>query len=134
MIEGYWPLILQFAFGVGFAFLVITLAHIIRPRLRKKAEFNPDTFECGVPYVGDAKGIFNVKFYMVAVLFIIFDIEAVFLFPWAVSFSFFKQMGLATFILVEMFVFLLILILGYFYILKKGGLDWENPDIKEFKK
>ena len=129
MINGYWPLILQIAFGLGFALLVLTLAHAIKPKLRKRAESNPDTFECGVPYAGDAKGIFNVKFYMVAVLFIIFDIEAIFLFPWAVGFSSFKQIGLSTFILIEMLVFLLVLILGYFYILKKGGLDWESPNI-----
>ena len=127
MVEGYWPLILQMAFGFGFAAVVLTLAHLIRPKLRKKSDANPDTFECGVPYVGDAKGIFNVKFYMVAVLFIIFDIEAVFLFPWAVGFSSFKSIGLGTFILLEMFVFLLVLILGYLYVLKKGGLDWEAP-------
>ena len=131
MIEGYWPLLLQMAVGLGFAGLVLTLAHIIKPKLRKRAESRPDTFECGVPHVGDAKGIFNVKFYMVAVLFIIFDIEAIFLFPWAVGFSSFKEIGLATFVLIEMFVFLLVFILGYFYILRKGGLDWENPNIKK---
>ena len=96
--------------------------------MKKTAEFRPDTFECGVPHFGDAKGLFNVKFYMVAVLFILFDIETIFLFPWAITFQNFKSIGLSGFILLEMFVFLLILILGYFYILKKGGLDWESPD------
>lgn len=130
MTSDLWPLLLQFAFGVGFAGVILVLAHIIKPRLRgqKPADSHPDTFECGVPFSGDARGMFNVKFYMVAVLFIIFDIEAVFLFPWAVSFLTFKEAGAGLFILIEMFIFLLVLLAGYFYILRKRALKWEDPE------
>lgn len=128
MITSYWPILIQFLFGVGFAALILTLAHLIKPKSSVKADATPDTFECGIPYVGDARGIFNVKFYIVAMLFIIFDVEAVFLFPWAVSFLNFKESGAGLFILVEMFLFLLILLAGYFYIIRKGALDWEDPD------
>ncbi len=128
MINGYWPLLLQLLFGLIFVGSILLLAHIIRPKLKKASDFRPDTFECGVPYFGDAQGLFNVKFYMIAVLFIVFDIEIIFLLPWAVTFKYFKSIGLGTFILTEMFVFLSILVLGYVYIIRKGGLDWENLD------
>jgi NADH-quinone oxidoreductase subunit A len=77
-------------------------------------------YECGVDPVGDARGRFNVKFYMVAVLFILFDIEAVFLYPWAVAF---RQLGLYG--LIEMVLFIVILLAGYLYLLKKRALEWE---------
>lgn len=128
MVQEYWPILFQFLFGFGFAATIMGLAHLIKPKSKFPSISNPDTFECGVEGTGDARGMFNVKFYMVAVLFIIFDIEAVFLFPWAVSFQSFKDMGFGLFILLEMFVFLLILLLGYFYILKKRALDWEDAE------
>ncbi len=128
MTSSFWPILVQLGFGVGFAGLILVLSHVISPKLRKKSDARPDTFECGVPYIGDAKGIFNVKFYIIAVLFIVFDIEAIFMFPWAVSFLSFKKVGLGGFILLEMFLFLLVLLVGYFYILKKKGLIWEDMD------
>ena len=128
MVQGYWPLLFQLAFGFGFVALILVIAHVIRPKLKKKSDSKPDTFECGVAHFQDAKGLFNVKFYMIAVLFILFDVEAIFLFPWAVAFKSFKSIDLGGFIVAEMFVFLAILVLGYIYILKKGGLDWESPD------
>lgn len=128
MSNSLWPVLLQFMFAAGFAGMVLLLAHKIKPRMKKPADEHPDTFECGIPYEGDARGLFNVKFYLVAVLFILFDIEAVFLFPWAVSFLRFKTAGAGLFILLEMFVFLFILVVAYFYIVKKGALQWEDPD------
>ncbi|MDH5720803.1 MAG: NADH-quinone oxidoreductase subunit A [Spirochaetia bacterium] len=128
MITEIWPIIIQFLFGLGFAALILTAAHIIRPKRRKPADSHPETFECGIPFSGDARGMFNIQFYIVAMLFILFDIEAVFLYPWAVSFLKFKAIGSAGFVLVEMFVFLIILLLGYFYIIRKGALDWEDPE------
>lgn len=128
MSSEFWPLLVQMIFAVGFASVIMIAAHLIRPRLKKMSNPNPDTFECGVPYQGDARGMFHVKFYLVAMIFIIFDIEAVFLFPWAVTFERFKQAGYGGFLLIEMFIFLFVLLLGYFYVLKKGGLDWESPE------
>lgn len=71
------------------------------------------------------QGIFNIKFYLVAVLFILFDIEAVFLYPWAVSLGKFKETGLGTFLLFEMFIFIGVLVVGLYYIWKKGALEWD---------
>lgn len=84
-----------------------------------------DVYECGMPPVGDARARVSVKFYMVAILFILFDIEAVFLFPWAVSLRRFVMGGNGLFVLTEMLVFLGLLFLGWLYVLKRGALKWE---------
>ncbi|TGK07910.1 NADH-quinone oxidoreductase subunit A [Leptospira semungkisensis] len=120
--EHLGPLLIQFLLGVGFSALILGLAFLLNPKKRSKSH---DTFECGVPYYGDAKGLFNIKFYLVAVLFILFDIEAIFLFPYAVNLRSFKEAGLGSFLLIEMFVFLFTLIVGLYYIRKKGALEWD---------
>jgi NADH-quinone oxidoreductase subunit A len=88
------------------------------PRRRNAVKMS--SYECGVEPVGDARERFSVKFYLVAVLFILFDIEAVFLYPWAVSFN---QLGLYG--LIEMVLFIVILLVGYVYLLKKRALEWD---------
>jgi NADH-quinone oxidoreductase subunit A len=120
--DGLGPVVVQLILAVGFAALILTLALLISPRKRSKPH---DTFECGVPYFGDARGIFNIKFYLVAVLFILFDIEAVFLYPWAVSLGKFNEAGLGIFLMIEMFVFIFILVVGLYYVWKKGALEWD---------
>lgn len=123
-----WPALVQLLFGAAFAGLILLLAHKIRPRMHQKADAHPDTFECGIPYTDDARGLFNVKFYLVAMVFIVFDVEAIFLIPWAVSFKAFKDAGFGLVMLIELVVFLAILFVGYYYIIKKGALNWEDPN------
>jgi len=77
-------------------------------------------YECGVPALGNARERFSVKFYLVAVLFILFDIEIIFLYPWAVAFD---QLGFLA--IVEMFLFIALLLVGYVYVWKKGALEWD---------
>ncbi|AVQ10519.1 NADH-quinone oxidoreductase subunit A [Leptospira santarosai] len=120
--EHLGPLLIQFLFGVGFSALILTLAILIGPKKKSKPQ---DAFECGVRYYGDARGLFNIKFYLVAVLFILFDIEAVFLFPYAVNLIGFKNAGIGFFLIFEMFVFVLTLVVGLYYIWKKGALEWD---------
>ncbi|MEM7179632.1 MAG: NADH-quinone oxidoreductase subunit A [Spirochaetota bacterium] len=120
--ENLGPILVQLILGLGFAVLILSLALLISPKKRSKPH---DTFECGVTYYGDARGIFNVKFYLVAVLFILFDIEAVFLYPWAVNLLKFKEADLGGFIMIEMLLFILILAVGLYYIWKKGALEWD---------
>ncbi len=79
-------------------------------------------------YADDARGLFNVKFYLVAMIFIIFDVEAIFLMPWAVSFKPFREAGFGLVMLVELVVFMAILFVGYYYVLRKGALNWEDPN------
>jgi len=114
----YVPVLLFLLVAIAFAGGTIGLSSIIVPRRRNPVKMS--SYECGVDPVGDARERFSVKFYLVAVLFILFDIEAVFLYPWAVSFH---QLGLYG--LIEMVLFIVILFVGYVYLLKKRALEWE---------
>ena len=118
LFEQYAP-ILIFA-GIAIAFPVVTLwiGKLIRPTSQDEgAKLRP--YECGVEPESDSRGRYTVRYYIVAILFVIFDVETIFLFPWAVQF---RVLGL--FGLVEMFIFLGILILGYIWIWKRRALDW----------
>jgi NADH-quinone oxidoreductase subunit A len=102
----------------GIGLFMIVLTSILGPRRITPEKLSP--FECGSESVGDARGRFDVKFYLVALLFIVFDIEAVFLFPWA---TIFRDLGLLGF--VEMTLFVSVLLLGLVYVWRKGALRWE---------
>ena len=99
--------------------LPVTLlaAKLVRPENPSKTKLMP--YECGIDPVDNARGRYTVRFYIVAILFVVFDVETIFLFPWAVQF---KALGL--FGLLEMFIFLGILVIGYLWIWKKGALEW----------
>jgi NADH-quinone oxidoreductase subunit A len=114
----YLPVLLFVAVGLGFGAVTILASSLIVPR--RVAPEKMSAYECGVDPVGDARGRFNIKFYMIAVLFILFDIEAVFLYPWAVAFN-----ALGLYGLIEMVLFIVILLVGYLYLLKKRALEWE---------
>jgi NADH-quinone oxidoreductase subunit A len=114
----YLPVLLFVVVGIGFAAVTIGLSTFIVPRYHSAVKDSP--YECGVDPVGNARGRFSIKFYLVAVMFILFDIEAVFLYPWAVSF---KMLGLYG--LIEMVLFIAILLVGYVYLLQKRALEWE---------
>jgi len=116
----YLPILMFVLVGIGFAAVTLGLSEIIVPRRRSARKLAP--YECGLPPVGTARQRIEVKFYLVAVLFILFDIEAVFMYPWAVAF---RQLGLYG--LVEMILFVVILLIGYLYLLKKKALDWNEP-------
>lgn len=114
----YLPVLLFVLVGLGFAAVTIGLSTFIVPRYTNAVKDSP--YECGVEPVGNAHSRFSVKFYLVAVLFILFDIEAVFLYPWAVSFKWLGLYGV-----IEMVLFIAILLAGYFYLLRKRALEWE---------
>jgi NADH-quinone oxidoreductase subunit A len=95
----------------------VTLSWLIGQHKPNRAKMSP--YECGVQPIGDARGRFSVKFYLVAMLFILFDVEAVFLYPWAVILRQLKMFGFW-----EMMVYIAILLVGLFYVWKKGVLDW----------
>ena len=117
MIE-YLPVLMFVGVATLFAGGTIALSTLIVPRRHNPAK--DAAYECGVEPVGDARRRFHIKFYLVAVLFILFDIEAVFLYPWAVSF---RQLGLYG--LIEMVLFIAILFVGYAYLLQKRALEWD---------
>jgi len=114
----YIPALLMLVLAAGVAGGMIAAAELLGPKLRFREKMEP--FECGVNPVASPKQRFSVRFYLVAILFIVFDIEAVFLFPWAVIF---QPLGMFGF--VEMMVFIVILAAGLVYVWKKGALEWE---------
>lgn len=114
----YVPILILLVLAFAIPVILVTLAAATGPR--KPSEKKMSVFECGVDPVGTPRHRYSVKFFLVALLFIIFDVEAVFIFPWAVLF---RELGVFGF--VEMAVFLLILLLGLFYVWKKGALEWE---------
>ncbi len=117
MPQNYVPIFIFI--GIIAIALPVTLlaAKLVRPENPNKVKLMP--YECGIDPIGSARGRYTIRFFIVAILFVIFDVETIFLFPWAVQF---KALGL--FGLMEMFIFLGILILGYIWIWKKGALEW----------
>src|SRR5881392_614435 len=113
----YLPLLLHFMIAFAVAGAIVTLSSLIGQRKPSRAKMSP--YECGVAPVGDARERFSVKFYMVGMLFILFDVEAVFLYPWAVILRQLKMFGFW-----EMLVYIGVVLVGFFYIWKKGVLDW----------
>ena len=121
MLEPYVPLLVLIAFVVANAVLILALSHLLSSYRRTPTKSAP--YESGIPVLGDARERFSVKFYLVAMLFIIFDIETVFMIPWAVAFRQLHQM--AGMLLIEMFVFMAILAVGYVYVWKRGAFQWD---------
>ncbi len=119
----YLPIVILLAVATLLACLIVTLGHLLGPRRDTKLKLMP--YESGMNPVGPAVRRMPVRFYLVAVLFILFDIEVVFFLPWAVVFNQFVKNGLGIFSLVEMFVFIGILLIGYAYAWKKDALEWE---------
>jgi NADH-quinone oxidoreductase subunit A len=114
----YLPIIILAVLALVVSGVIMLLSSIAgRPR-RSQTETSP--YECGVPVIGNARERFSIKFYLIGVLFILFDIEIVFFYPWAVTFD---QLGLLA--LVEMLLFIAVLLVGYAYVWKKGALEWD---------
>src|SRR5690349_9317322 len=118
----YLPLLIHFLLAGALASALVLLSWIIGYRRPTRAKLSP--YECGMAPIGDARERFSVKFYMVAMLFILFDVEAVFLYPWAIILKDLKRAGQAVFGISEMFVYIAIVLVGFWYIWKKGALDW----------
>lgn len=114
----YFPLLVTFAIAALVVLLLLLVASKIGPKSINSVKAEP--FESGNPPKGDARIRFSVRFYLIAMLFLIFDLEVVFLYPWAI---YFRELGM--FGLVQMGIFLIILTVGYIYVWKKGALDWD---------
>ena len=127
----YLPILLMFVVAAGFAVSNIILSQFIGQRNRTRTKLMP--YECGKDPVGTARERFSVKFYLIAMIFILFDIEVIFLMPWAVVFKTLASpaYGLRTLIYVEMMVFMVLLLAGYVYVIKKGAFDWSDTARRE---
>src|SRR5215210_123067 len=118
----YLPVLLMFVVAAGFAVTMVGLSQLVGQRKRTRTKLMP--YECGKDPVGSARERFSVKFYLIAMIFILFDIEVIFLIPWAVVFKDFMARGYGNLIYVEMMLFVALLLVGYVYVVKKGAFDW----------
>lgn len=125
MLSAYIPILIMIAVAAVVAGGMVGGSMLLGPR--KPTPYKSTAYECGVTPVGSARERFPIKFYLVAMLFIVFDIETIFLYPWAVTFHGLPH-ALKLFEFAEMAVFVVILFVGYFYILGKGALDWDESD------
>lgn len=124
--QNYLPVLILLAVSVLLAGGMLILSYLLGQRRPTRQKLAP--YECGVQPVGDARQRFSVKFYLVAMVFILFDVEVIFLYPWAVIYRELKLFGF-----VEMLLFLVLVLAGYVYLWKKGVLDWTKPDSGEFE-
>lgn len=114
----YLPILFQLIVAAGFGFTTIIATHLLGPKVRTENKLS--SFESGIEVIGNARQPFSIKYFMVAILFVIFDIEVIFMYPWAVNFREFGLNGL-----LEMFVFMGLLLLGFIYVIKKKALNWD---------
>lgn len=109
----------MFVVAVGFVATTMLATHLLGPK--RKTQIKLQAFESGIPSIGNARIPFNIKYFLIAILFVLFDVEVIFMYPWAVNF---EELGMTGFI--EMILFISTLLIGYYYIKKKGALTWED--------
>src|SRR5574343_1184841 len=114
----YFPIILQLIAALGFVGVTMLATHFIGPKRKTKDKL--ENFECGIEQQGDARSQISIKYFLVAILFVLFDVEVIFMYPWAVNF---REMGVDG--LLKMGVFMILLLIGFFYVIKKKALVWE---------
>jgi len=115
----YLPIVLMFLVALGFVITTMIASHWLGPK--RKTKIKLDSFECGVESEGNARLPFAIKYFLVAILFVLFDIEVIFMYPWAVNF---KELGMLG--VIEVFSFIALLLVGFYYMLSKKALKWEE--------
>lgn len=115
----YLPIIITIVVAAGFVITTMFVSNFLGPK--RKGKIKLDTFECGIEAQGNARIPFSVKYFLAAILFVLFDVEVIFLYPWAVDF---RTLGMAGFW--EMISYMAVILIGFFYILKKGALKWDT--------
>jgi NADH-quinone oxidoreductase subunit A len=113
----FLPIVFQVIVALGFVVVTLIATHFLGPRRKTKDKL--ETFEAGIKTIGNARQPFSIKYFLVAILFVLFDIEVIFMYPWAVNF---RELGMTG--MVEMFIFMGTLLLGFIYVIKKKALDW----------
>lgn len=113
------PIAIMFMVAAGFVVVTMLATHLLGPKRKTKTKM--ETFECGIEVKGNARIPFSIKYFLVAILFVLFDVEVIFMYPWAVNF---KSLGLTG--IIEMFSFVALLLVGFYYIISKKALKWED--------
>ena len=116
--QDYLPIVYTIIVAAGFVVTTMVATHKLGPKRKSKKKL--ESFECGIDVQGNARMPFSVKYFLVAILFVLFDVEVIFMYPWVVNF---KALGIVGFI--EMMTFIALLLVGFIYIVKKGALKWE---------
>lgn len=121
--EDFLPVALQIGVALAFVVFVMIVTHIIGGKRRRiRSIKKEENFECGIEVKGNARFPFSVKYFLIAILFVLFDVEVIFFYPWAVNFKAFGWIGF-----LEMMLFVAFFLVGFYYILKKGAIDWNTP-------
>lgn len=115
----YLPIVLMFLVALGFVVTTMVATHLLGPK--RKTKIKLDSFECGIESHGNARLPFSIKYFLVAILFVLFDVEVIFMYPWAVNF---KELGMLG--VIEVFSFIALLLVGFYYMLAKKALKWEE--------
>lgn len=119
MPQDYIPVLIQSLVVLGFVITTMLATHLLGPKRSSKAKL--ENFECGIEGLGNARSPFSVKYFLIAILFVLFDVEVIFMYPWAVNF---KDLGKEGFL--EMVLFMILVLAGFIYILLKGALKWDK--------
>ncbi len=114
----YLPIALMFLVAAGFVGLTMAVTHWLGPKRKTKVKL--ESFECGIEPQGNARNPYPIRYFLVAILFVLFDVEVIFMYPWAVNFRDFQLAGF-----IEMIVFIGLLLVGFFYIIRKKALEWD---------
>lgn len=121
-IVDYFPIVITFVVAAGFVVTTMVVTHLLGPK--RKSDKKLDTFECGIEVHGNARIPFSIKYFVVAILFVLFDVEVIFMYPWAVNFKdIMASSGIKIFL--EMILFIAFFLVGFVYIIKRGALKWE---------
>jgi len=115
----YLPIFIMFTIAIGFAVVSLYATHALGPKRKTKVKL--ESFECGIETQGNARVPFSIKYFLVAILFVLFDIEVIFMYPWAANF---KELGMLG--VIEVFSFIALLLVGFYYMLSKKALKWED--------
>lgn len=115
----FLPIVLMFLVAFGFVATTMVASHFLGPK--RKTKIKLDSFECGIEAQGNARLPFSIKYFLVAILFVLFDIEVIFMYPWAVNFKYLGVLGI-----IEMFTFIGLLLVGFYYMLAKNAIKWED--------
>lgn len=121
LVAGYLPVLFMFALAATFVLVTMVVTHKLGPMRRTRVKL--ESFECGIPSQGNARMPLHIRYFLVAILFVLFDVEVIFMYPWAVNF---RDLGVAGF--VEMMVFISLLLIGFMYAVRKGVLKWHKSE------
>lgn len=125
----YFPIVITFLIAIGFVVTTMFATHWFGPK--RKTQVKLESFECGIESQGNARIPYSVKYFLVAILFVLFDVEVIFMYPWAVNFRdpdgpLGPLKGLGVVGMIEMFSFIAMFLIGFYYIMRKGALKWED--------